>query len=137
MTQHRITDDLDALLNVLPKTIVTAVHKANDYDRLLEIILDLGRIPTARYVDREVALSEKEITRAELDYVVEHIGETAPPNILRKLLQASGGTVDKGPDLLPVLKSTARVAQGIRQIHHRLREIIFALVDETGRLLPG
>ncbi len=75
MTQHRITDDLDALLNVLPKTIVTAVHKANDYDRLLEIILDLGRIPTARYVDREVALSEKEITRAELDYVVEHIGE--------------------------------------------------------------
>ena len=75
MTQHRITDDLDALLNVLPKSIVDAVHKANDYDRLLEIILDLGRIPTARYVDKETALSEKEITRAELDYVVEHIGE--------------------------------------------------------------
>jgi stage III sporulation protein SpoIIIAA len=75
MTQHRITDDLDALLNVLPKTIVDAVHKANDYDRLLEIILDLGRIPTARYVDKETPLSEKEITRAELDYVVEHIGD--------------------------------------------------------------
>jgi stage III sporulation protein SpoIIIAA len=75
MTQHRITDDLDALLNVLPKTIVEAVHKANNYDRLLEIILDLGRIPTARYVDNETALSEREITRAELDYVVEHIGE--------------------------------------------------------------
>ena len=75
MTQHRITDDLDALLNVLPKTIVDAVHKANNYDRLLEIILDLGRIPTARYVDIETPLSEKEITRAELDYVVEHIGE--------------------------------------------------------------
>ncbi len=75
MTQHRITDDLDALLNVLPKAIVDAVHKANDYDRLLEIILDLGRIPTARYVDKETALSDKEITRAELDYVVEHIGE--------------------------------------------------------------
>ena len=75
MTQHRITDDLDALLNVLPKTIVDAVHKANDYDRLLEIILDLGRIPTARYVDRETELSNKEITRAELDYVIEHIGE--------------------------------------------------------------
>src|SRR5258706_7141075 len=75
MTQHRITDDLDALLNVLPKAIVDAVHKANDYDRLLEIILDLGRIPTARYVDKETALSSKEITRAELDYVVEHIGD--------------------------------------------------------------
>lgn len=75
MTQHRITDDLDALLNVLPKTIVTAVHAANNYDRLLEIILDLGRIPTARYIDNETALSETEITRSELDYVVEHIGE--------------------------------------------------------------
>ena len=75
MTQHRITDDLDALLNVLPKTIVDAVRKANDYDRLLEIILDLGRIPTARYVDQEIELTKTEITRAELDYVVEHIGD--------------------------------------------------------------
>ena len=75
MTQHRITDDLDALLNTLPKSIVDAVRKANNYDRLLEIILDLGRIPTARYVDCELALSDREITRAELDFVVEHVGE--------------------------------------------------------------
>ncbi len=75
MTQHRITDDLDALLNTLPKSIVDAVRKTNNYDRLLEIILDLGRIPTARYVDCEQALSDREITRAELDFVVEHVGE--------------------------------------------------------------
>jgi stage III sporulation protein SpoIIIAA len=73
--QRRITDDLDALLNVLPKAIVDAVRKANDYDRLLEIILDLGRVPTARYVDKETILSEKEISRADLDHVVEHIGD--------------------------------------------------------------
>lgn len=75
MTQHRITDDLDALLNTLPKNLVEAISKANNYDRLIEIILDLGRIPTARYVDEEIALSTKEITRTELDYVVEHIGD--------------------------------------------------------------
>ena len=75
MTQHRITDDLDALLDTLPKSIVDAVRKTNNYDRLLEIILDLGRIPTARYVDCEQALSDREITRAELDFVVEHVGE--------------------------------------------------------------
>ena len=49
MAQLRITDDLDALLGVLPGSIVEAVHKANDYDNLLEIILDLGRVPTAHY----------------------------------------------------------------------------------------
>jgi stage III sporulation protein SpoIIIAA len=75
MTQLKITDDLDALLGVLPKTIVDAVHKADDYDRLLEIILDLGRVPTARFVDREIVLREVEVTRAEIDHVDEHIGE--------------------------------------------------------------
>ncbi len=75
MTQLRITDDLDALLGVLPEDIVAAVHKANDYDNLLEIILDLGRVPTARFVDREVVLRETEVTRAEIDYVDAHVGE--------------------------------------------------------------
>src|SRR5450759_4064196 len=75
MTQLRITDDLDALLGILPGNIVEAVHKANDYDNLLEIILDLGRVPTARYVLGESVLINKEITRAELDHVVERIGE--------------------------------------------------------------
>jgi stage III sporulation protein SpoIIIAA len=75
MTQLRITDDLDALLGVLPQNIVQAVHQANDYDNLLEIILDLGRVPTARYVGGETTLSDQEITRAELDHVVERVGE--------------------------------------------------------------
>ncbi len=75
MTQLRITDDLDALLGVLPGSIVEAVHKANDYDNLLEIILDLGRVPTARYVQGEKVLINKEIARPELDHVVERIGE--------------------------------------------------------------
>ncbi|MBE3119980.1 MAG: AAA family ATPase [Candidatus Atribacteria bacterium] len=75
MGQLKITDDLDALLGILPGNIVEAVHKANDYDNLLEIILDLGRVPTARYVQGETVLINKEITRAELDHVVERIGE--------------------------------------------------------------
>ena len=75
MTQLKITDDLDALLGVLPENIVEAVHKANNYDDLLEIILDLGRVPKARFVDREVVLSNKEITHHEIDYVVERVGE--------------------------------------------------------------
>jgi stage III sporulation protein SpoIIIAA len=75
MTQLRITDDLDALLGVLPKSIMDAVHKADDYDNLLEIILDLGRVPTARFTDREITLRNTEVTRAEIDFVDEHIGE--------------------------------------------------------------
>jgi stage III sporulation protein SpoIIIAA len=75
MTQHRITDDLDALLDVLPSNIRHSVEKANNSDKLLEIILDLGRVPTARFVEEEITLADKEITRAELDYVDERTGD--------------------------------------------------------------
>jgi stage III sporulation protein SpoIIIAA len=75
MTQLKITDDLDALLDVLPLDIRHAVEKANDSENLLEIILDLGRVPTARFVDHEISLRESEVTRAEIDYVDERTGE--------------------------------------------------------------
>jgi stage III sporulation protein SpoIIIAA len=75
MTQLKITDDLDALLDVLPLDIRHAVEKANDSENLLEIILDLGRVPTARFVDHEINLRETEVTRAEIDYVDERTGE--------------------------------------------------------------
>jgi stage III sporulation protein SpoIIIAA len=80
MTQLRITDDLEALLDVIPPAIADAVKKENNSDNLLEVILDLGRIPTARFVDHESFLSEKEITRQELDFVVEHIGDIDADN---------------------------------------------------------
>ena len=75
MTQLKITDDLDALLDVLPLDIRHAVEKANDSENLLEIILDLGRVPTARFVDHEINLRETEVTRSEIDYVDERTGE--------------------------------------------------------------
>ncbi len=75
MTQQlKITDDLDALLDVLPLDIRHAVEKADNSDNLLEIILDLGRIPTVRFVDGELNLRETEITRDEIDYVDERTG---------------------------------------------------------------
>jgi len=80
MTQRRITDDLHALLGVLPVAIAGAVQKANNSDNLLEIILDLGRKPMARFVDDEVELLPSEVTREEIDYVVSRIGEVDADN---------------------------------------------------------
>jgi len=74
MTQQRITDDLDVLLDVLPANIRHAVEQANNSDKLLEIVVDLGRVPTARFVEDEIVLSEREITRAEIDHITERIG---------------------------------------------------------------
>jgi stage III sporulation protein SpoIIIAA len=75
MGQKKITDDLHALLSVLPPTTSKAVVTADDSDNLLEVILDLGRLPTARFVDRELVLDQVEVAHEDIDYVVERIGE--------------------------------------------------------------
>jgi len=74
MSQHHITDDLDALLDVLPSNVRHAVQKINNSDNLLEMILDLGRVPTARFVDHEVVLRDTEVSREEIDYVDDRVG---------------------------------------------------------------
>ncbi|PWB56428.1 MAG: AAA family ATPase [Anaerolineales bacterium] len=73
MTRNKITDNLDVLLNVLPPGLAKQLTKINRSDDLLEVILDLGRVPTARYIDQEEILSQIEVTHADIDYVVERI----------------------------------------------------------------
>ncbi|MDD3948916.1 MAG: AAA family ATPase, partial [Anaerolineaceae bacterium] len=76
MTQTKyITDDLETMLNVFPEEIAQAVGKANHFDNLLEIILDLGRVPKARFVDEEVKLLERVVTHADIEHVVDRIGD--------------------------------------------------------------
>ncbi|MDX2076848.1 MAG: AAA family ATPase [bacterium] len=72
--EKRITDDIDKLKRVLPDYINAKLDKIGDTDRLLEIVLDLGRFPSARYVDGEIVLAEKEVTREDLDDIVANIG---------------------------------------------------------------
>ena len=67
-------DDLDALLTSLPPEIVAAVHALPDRTALIEVVMDLGRRPEARFPDSEVSLLDREIVEADIAFVVEHIG---------------------------------------------------------------
>jgi stage III sporulation protein AA len=75
MQHNNITDNLDILFDVLPPHVAEAVHAANQNENLLEIVLDLGRKPEARYTDRELTLSDQEVTQSDIDLVVARIGE--------------------------------------------------------------
>jgi stage III sporulation protein SpoIIIAA len=73
--ERRITDNLEQLKAVLPGHIVQALGAlARNEDDLLEVILDLGRVPTARYTDEEVILDPREVSLDEINYVVERLG---------------------------------------------------------------
>lgn len=73
--QKKITDDLDALLDVLPAPIREALREADKGDELLEIVMDLGRLPEARFLDHELVLSQQEVTAEQIDEVVSRVSE--------------------------------------------------------------
>jgi stage III sporulation protein SpoIIIAA len=74
------TDDIDVLLTALPPEIVAAIDALADREALIEVVMDLGRRPEARYPDSEVALLEREINEADIQYVVDNIGSFGDDN---------------------------------------------------------
>ncbi len=75
-----VTDDLDLLLDALPPHISGPLREAERRADLLEVVMDLGRLPEARYPGREVILSREEITEADLQWVIARIGDFGDDN---------------------------------------------------------
>jgi len=71
---QRITDDLDRLLEVLPETVQQALAPLAAREQLLEVVLDLGRPPEARYPGRAEALAPEPIGRGDLAAVLQRLG---------------------------------------------------------------
>ncbi len=74
LPERVFTDDLELLLAALPLHIRQPLEDINHRDELLEVVMDLGRKPEARYQGREVNLSEREVTLEDIEHVVGRIG---------------------------------------------------------------
>ena len=107
-----IVDDLEALLRVLPDAIRDALQRIEHWDDLLEVILDLGRVPTARYVGGEKVLLEREVSREDITAAVQNIGDFDADNragIERTLHRISGIRNRRGT----VVGLTCRVGRAV------------------------
>ncbi len=78
--QRETIDDLDVLLASLPPEIVEAVHRLPDREELIEVVMDLGRQPEGRFPDAEVSLLDREVTEADIAFVIDHIGSFGDDN---------------------------------------------------------
>ncbi|BCM91122.1 hypothetical protein IAD21_02986 [Abditibacteriota bacterium] len=76
---HVITDNLDELLDILPAELRAAIAPTQR-PHLLEIVLDLGRKPEARFAQSAFYLREAVVTREELDKIEAQLGSFGDDN---------------------------------------------------------
>lgn len=136
MTTLQITDDLDLLLSILPSRIRTALEQVNRASELVEVIMDLGRLPEARFTQGEMYLSDTEVTLDDLQTVIDQIGDFGSDNragIERTLHRISAIRNRKGK----IIGLTCRVGRAVYGTIEIIKDIVMS--DKSILLLgrPG
>ena len=72
--------ELDLVLNVLPPGVANVLRTREDLDQLLEVVLDLGRLPEARFVSGDADLDQSPVTIGDLENVIERVGDFGEDN---------------------------------------------------------
>ena len=75
-----VDEDLDKLIENLPFFIRDILYQHTKKDQLIEIVMDLGRRPEARFVSGPEYLSQKLISWQDLDYTTKRIGKFSNDN---------------------------------------------------------
>jgi len=154
--QIQITDNLDLLLDVLPPHLRESIEEQNHQDALLEVVIDLGRKPEARYPGRVISLNEGYVSHEDIGFVSSHVGAFGKDNragIERTLHRISAirnrqgeiigltcrvgravvGTVDIVRDVIESGKSILLVGRPGVGKTTLLREAARVLADEFGK----
>ena len=76
----KIDTDLPSLIEKLPPHIQAPLEDRDDTGELLEIVLDLGREPEARLLNESFLLDLREVTEADINYVLERVGSFGEDN---------------------------------------------------------
>jgi stage III sporulation protein SpoIIIAA len=155
---HRmqITDDLNELLAILPFEIRSKIEQHQQRNQLVEVVMDLGRLPEARFPDQSLYLGETPVSQADLRHCVELVGSFSGDNragIERTLHRISAirnrtgeiigltcrvgravfGTISMIEDLVETGKSILLLGRPGVGKTTALREIARVLADDFGK----
>jgi len=154
--QSTVYDDLQELLAILPPATAAQIQRHEQADQLIEVILDLGRRPEARFLSRSEYLSEQVVTKEELKYCVDRVGYFGGDNRagIEKTLHRISAIRNRSGDIIGLTCRVGRAVFGtiglIRDLVERgqsilmlgrpgvgkttaLREIARVLADELDR----
>lgn len=123
----KITDDLDKLLEILPPEPRQALQDREELIDLIEVVLDLGRYPEARFPGDFEFVGGDYVTRDDVTHVVSRLGRFGKDNragIERTLHRISAIRNRQGD----VVGLTLRVGRAVYGTIHIIRDIV-----ESGR----
>jgi len=126
-TRDDITDNIEALIEALPPRVQEGLDARGGVSDLLEVVLDLGRPPEARFPEEFVLLNGQSVSQPDLDYVVARVGEFGGDNragIERTLHRISAIRNRSGR----VVGLTCRVGRAVYGTIDIIRDVV-----ETGR----
>ncbi len=125
--RKQVTDNLDQLLDILPPRIKTSLELCGGLEQLVEIVMDLGRLPEARYFESTKYLTDDPITKEDLALCVKQVGEFGGDNragIERTLHRISAIRNRKGE----IIGLTCRVGRAVYGTIAMIRDLV-----ETGK----
>ena len=76
----QITDDLQKLLDMLPEEIQQVLEQHPQRDNLIEVVMDLGRRPEARFLQQAEYLAETPISQQNINDCIQRVGHFGGDN---------------------------------------------------------
>lgn len=125
--RRQVTDNLDQLLGILPLSLQENLQAHGSLDQLVEVVMDLGRPPEARYFDNWRYMRDRSIGQEELDECIARVGAFSGDNragIERTLHRISAIRNRQGK----IIGLTCRVGRAVYGTSAMIRDLV-----ETGQ----
>ena len=125
--KRQIADDLRQLLAILPTHIFQQLERHPQHHQLVEVVLDLGRRPEARFPSGAEYLSDRVIVRADLQSCIDRVGKFSADNRagIEQTLHRISAIRNRSGEIIGL---TCRVGRAIFGTIGMIRDLV-----ETGR----
>ena len=135
--QQWIDTDLEAIIDKLPPHVAEPLADREDNAELLEVVLDLGREPEARFLNESYLISSEGVTtKKDIQYVIDRIGPFGGDNRagIERTLHRISAMRNRDNEVVGLTLRVGRAVYGTIQI---IRDLV--LTDQSVLLLgkPG
>ena len=119
----QITDDLSQLLEILPETIREHLTTHSSLSSLIEVVMDLGRLPEARFPNKAEYISDIPVTRSDLKYAIERVGHFSGDNRagIEQTLHRISAIRNRTGEIIGL---TCRVGRSVFGTIHMIRDLV-------------